>query len=458
MALDPSIALGVRPIELPNQLAQYGQLAAIQNAQNQNALAQYQLSSAQRADEQQNSLYAAAKRPDFKLDLQTAIQYGPSGIAALKVQNEAAKSALDLTKTKGEITAQDIKAASDRTGAFATALAPLVSSIQNNKPITHDDVFAQANRLVSQGLLRKEDLASIPTDALELPKFIMGMATSTENSRKALEAFAPNIVRQDTGSAFVPIQNNRNLPGYGLPIQGMASLAKTETPGERLTAKTAAAGQQVTMRGQDLVNARAKENTAIAKENQRREADPAFQQQIAQARALGVNIAKDKVVRDAALPKVLDTAEMTLSEIDGLIGKRDAKGKLLEGEKPHPGFEGTVGATYLPGMRFISGTAESDFQTRFDQIKGGAFLQAFETLKGGGSITNVEGEKGTAALNRMSLAQSEPEFLQAAQEFKSIVTKGVERAKKLAGSTGATPPAANAVTNPEFPGFSVKKP
>lgn len=54
MPLDPSIALGVRPIEIPNQLAQYSQLAQIQNAQNQNALAQYQLGSAQRAEKLQN--------------------------------------------------------------------------------------------------------------------------------------------------------------------------------------------------------------------------------------------------------------------------------------------------------------------------------------------------------------------------------------------------------------------
>jgi hypothetical protein len=41
MALDPNISLGVRPIqlEMPNPLAQYGQIAQIQNAQNQNQLA-----------------------------------------------------------------------------------------------------------------------------------------------------------------------------------------------------------------------------------------------------------------------------------------------------------------------------------------------------------------------------------------------------------------------------------
>ena len=65
MALDPNIALGVRPLELPNPLAQYGQLAQIQNAQNQNALAQFQLGSAQRTEKSQNLLADAyAHSPD----------------------------------------------------------------------------------------------------------------------------------------------------------------------------------------------------------------------------------------------------------------------------------------------------------------------------------------------------------------------------------------------------------
>ena len=187
MALNPNISLSVKPLEVPNQLAQYGQLAAIQQAQNQNALAQYQLSAAQRADEQQSNLYNAARKPDFKLDFQTAIQYGAPGIAAYKAQQESAK-------TQGEIDAQGRKAALDRADAFSTALAPLVSAVQSKKPITHQDVFAQANRLVAQGLLRKEDLGTIPMNAAELPGFVMNMATSTENSRKALQTYQPEAL------------------------------------------------------------------------------------------------------------------------------------------------------------------------------------------------------------------------------------------------------------------------
>lgn len=55
MAIDPSIALGYKGIEAPNPLAQYAQVSQIQNAQNQNALNQYQLAAAKRADELTNA-------------------------------------------------------------------------------------------------------------------------------------------------------------------------------------------------------------------------------------------------------------------------------------------------------------------------------------------------------------------------------------------------------------------
>jgi hypothetical protein len=59
--IDPNIALGYKPIQIENPMNQYAAMSQIQNAQNQNALAQYQLSSAKRADEAQNvqnQLYA----------------------------------------------------------------------------------------------------------------------------------------------------------------------------------------------------------------------------------------------------------------------------------------------------------------------------------------------------------------------------------------------------------------
>jgi hypothetical protein len=56
MPIDPRISLGVQPLQVADPMARYSQLAGIQNAQNQNALAQYQLGSAQRTEKAQNLL------------------------------------------------------------------------------------------------------------------------------------------------------------------------------------------------------------------------------------------------------------------------------------------------------------------------------------------------------------------------------------------------------------------
>ena len=50
MPINPNISLAVRPVEMQDPMALYGKVAAIQGAQNQNALAQYQLGAAQRAE------------------------------------------------------------------------------------------------------------------------------------------------------------------------------------------------------------------------------------------------------------------------------------------------------------------------------------------------------------------------------------------------------------------------
>ena len=189
---------------------------------------------------------------------------------------------------------------------------------------------------------------------------------------------------------------------------------------------------------------------ALEAQKAARQADPEFQQKMASARATGEATAKDAVKAQAILPSVILRGEEGIRLIDELVGKapvKDKNGKIIvEGTKPHPGFETAVGATWLPGARFIPGTDAANFQSRFDQIKGSAFLEAFEILKGGGAITNVEGEKGTAAINRMALAQDEAEFIAAARDVQNIMISGIKKAKARLGggsTSGTNAPAAD---------------
>jgi hypothetical protein len=126
----------------------------------------------------------------------------------------------------------------------------------------------------------------------------------------------------------------------------------------------------------------------------------------------------------AALPQVESSAEQMIATIDSLNSD-----------------------PYLPSMlgpvnsRLPNATGDSArVQSKLDQITGQAFLQAYNTLRGGGQITEVEGQKATAAMGRLNTAQNEQDFRDALQELRGIISAGVERARKNAGQAA---PAAN---------------
>ena len=185
---------------------------------------------------------------------------------------------------------------------------------------------------------------------------------------------------------------------------------------------------------------------AVLEENLRRDANPEFQQRMAAAKSLGEAIAKGDAAAQQVLPKVISRAEQGIRLIDEMVGKqevRDKNGKVIQAAtKPHAGFSSAVGATFLPGSRFVPGTDASDFMSRFDQVKGASFLEAFESLKGGGSITVEEGKKATDAINRMSTSQSEKEFMAAARDLQDVIRKGVQTAQTRAGRPSGAVPAA----------------
>lgn len=108
--------------------------------------------------------------------------------------------------------------------------------------------------------------------------------------------------------------------------------------------------------------------------------------------------------------------------------------QLIDDLLEHPGLNDAVGLS--SALPTVPGGDAADFEARFDQIKGEAFLSAFQKLKGGGTITEQEGKKAESALARMQLNQSEGEFVKAAKEFKNIIQSGLDRKKAAAKKKG----------------------
>lgn len=139
----------------------------------------------------------------------------------------------------------------------------------------------------------------------------------------------------------------------------------------------------------------------------------------------GSEDAKRAAAARADLPKVEDNANAILGMIQSL--------------STDPYLDSMVGPVSgrLPN---ISGDA-ARVQSKMDQIGGQAFLQAFETLRGGGQISNVEGERATAALARLNTAQSPQDYRKALDELSAIVRTSLDRARRSAGAgSGNNPP------------------
>ena len=238
MALDPNISLGVRQIELANPLVQYGQIAQIQNAQNQNALAQFQLGSAQRQEETQNALADAYQK---SINPETG-QFDPKLLISNVARSKAASMLPDiqskllesetkratLGKTVQETKAGEFKLAQDKLkhgwmsmGDASTPQAAIEKLQDGVKQGYFDETTANAEA---------QKIVSMTPE--QYKQYRIQKVVGLLDAKDQLSAMLPKNVRQEAGGKILTIQDNPMLPGYGQPITGM-DIAKTATIGEQ---------------------------------------------------------------------------------------------------------------------------------------------------------------------------------------------------------------------------------
>ena len=138
--------------------------------------------------------------------------------------------------------------------------------------------------------------------------------------------------------------------------------------------------------------------------------------------------------RQSGVSQEIAGKEMMIGQIDALLFD-PALGKAL-------GIEGFL---RTPFAQLGLDTDTARVKARIDQIKGGAFLQAFESLKGGGQITELEGQKAEAAQSRLNTAQREEDFRDALNEFRFYIDQGIRRlnGEQIAPDTIYNPDAAD---------------
>ena len=437
MPINPNIALAVKGIELQDPLVQYGKVSAIQNAQQQNQLAQMQMQQSQRdlaANNALNQAYKQAYNADTgEVDLnalRSSLATGGFGSKLPGIEKSIFEGREAKTKAlKGETDLLDSKLKQSR--QFLDTINPnspdaLQRYLQWNEGQFADPVIGKA--LQSRGITIdqvRDQLSGLVSQPGGLQQAILQSAMGIE---KFMDLNKPTLSNVDL--------NNKVVSQLVEPLTG-----KVTKVGEMIKGLAPGEAKRIALEDRRV---------AVLEKNAIRDADPAFQQRMAAARAMGTEIGKNDVAAAQALPKVLSRAEETVRLIDEMIGVRDSKtGKLIQGSKPHPGFKAAVGmgdiwTLGIPGVAQVTpGTNAAGFKSRFEQSTGQSFLEAFESLKGGGAITEAEGAKATAAINRMSLSTNEDEFIRAALDLQDVVRKGVANAQaRAARAEGRNAPAA----------------
>ena len=362
-----------------------------------------------------------------------------------------------------------------------------------------------ANRLRQQGVLEAQDIMSTMRGRQAIPEVVpqgqtlrddQGMLTI--GSQRGVTGIAPDLegayakaagARTTQGQAFAPLLAKKLMPeetveerrykaavadGSWKPekMGGFNAFLNQLTEKDKATiandkARLALAQQEMAFNlglpvsgagGAGAVNPQTPQTISSTSPVLAQNQTPRFNSKAEQDIYVAQQKEKGRLQAEAQdkLPNALNTVNSGLKAIDGMIGDTtvDAKGNLVYGKvKPHSGFSGAVGISGIGSgfgaAGFIPATDVTDFKSRFKQIEGKSFLSAIESLRGTGAISEVEGAKATAAINRMSLSQSEKEFVEAANELRDVMRKGYESAQQRAGTKPFNPNAQpNSQTKP----------
>jgi hypothetical protein len=419
-AINEMIARGVDPIQVQSPVNQLAQIEQIRSAQQTNMLRQEQMAALQREREQLqtlNRLYGEAYNPTTgrvdETKLYSGLAQGGLGSQIPGLQ----KAELERRKTGFATSKEQSEAILKRLDVKRTQLVGVTTPAEYvNWALSSFDDPVLGRALRADG---------------SSPEKVMERINQVAQQPNALQ----NLIEESKLGSDEYARLVKDRAGQQITVRGQNIQAQTTRRGQNIQAQT-------TRRGQDITEQRERDLTLA--ENQ------------AAAKARGKVIAENKVEAERALPGAIATAEQTDALIDDMIGdarvsKDGKKWEVPEGKRaPAPGFESYVGMTLMPFARFAEGSPAASFERRQLQIEGKTFLEAFESLRGGGAITEVEGAKGQQAISRMNKAQSEVEYVKAARELQEVVRKGVERARTKAGVAPGGGGTAGSASNPRL--------
>ena len=245
MALvDPNIALSFKGIQLKDPLEQYGRVAAIQQAQNQNALAQYQLGAAQRTEQRE-----LARMNELALAGSDETKIGNALLRAGDIKgymdfqksiSERQTQELTRRKTLGEIElqpGQKAKQQQELVDARLKQARQFLDTIDPTDPNAPEKYMAwhEANHadpvlgpvLASRGVTAEQSRAQIQNAIAQGPGAFADLLNKSKlGTERFMELNKPTVTSQNLGGTTRLVQT----PGLGGTATVVPGSTATVTP------------------------------------------------------------------------------------------------------------------------------------------------------------------------------------------------------------------------------------
>jgi hypothetical protein len=214
-------------IQAPNALAQFAQIQQIQGGQQAQELNRLQLQEYQRSREEEEATRNFLRGRDLAApETRTGLaQFGKTGLAYSKLLQDQEAAALNARNVQSQISERDfglqdkkLKFAWNAVGSASTPDAAIAELTKGVK----DGVFDM--KAVTAEIQQLQNMSPEQYQQYRVQK-VMGIL----DAKDKLGFMLPKVARQDIGGSIVNIQDNPALPGYGLPVQGAAPMAKTKT-------------------------------------------------------------------------------------------------------------------------------------------------------------------------------------------------------------------------------------
>ena len=160
--------------------------------------------------------------------------------------------------------------------------------------------------------------------------------------------------------------------------------------------------------------------TAAIPQQQPGEPYSVYKARLAVAQKEATDIAEGNAKTKLALPQYQAQADNLLTTVTDVVN--------------HKGFEANVGVRNPLGIMQLRGTEARNWTSKYNQLMGQEFLDAFAQLRGAGAISDKEGAAATQA--RAALSDpgiDENEFKRNAKILEDTIKKGVNRQRILAG-------------------------